>query len=63
MESVTSWANRGIYCYRVMPFRFKNVKATFQRMVNKVLKYLNGGTMEVYVDDMLVKSVQHADHL
>ena len=32
-------------------------------MVNKVFKNLIGNTMEVYVDDMLVKSVQRADHL
>ena len=32
-------------------------------MVNKVFKELIESTMEVYVDDMLVKSVQRADHL
>jgi len=60
MTFITDW---GIYCYKVMPFRLKNIGATFQRMVNKVFKDLIGSTMEVYVDDMLVKSVQYMDHL
>ena len=32
-------------------------------MVDQVFKDLIGHTMEVYVDDMLVKSVQRSDHL
>ena len=48
---------RKIYCYKVMPFGFKNAGDTFQQMVNKVFKDLIRNTMEVYVDDMLVKSV------
>ena len=46
-----------IYCYKVMPFGLKNARATFQRMVDRVFKDLIGCTMEVYIDDMLVKSV------
>jgi len=37
--------------------------ATFQRMVDKVFKDLIRSTMEVCIDDMLVKSVMHTDHL
>jgi len=48
---------QGIYCYKVMLFGLKNAGATFQQMVNKVFKDLIGSTMEVYVDDMFVKSV------
>jgi len=54
---------REIYCYKVMPFRFKNAGASFQRMVKKVFKDLIGNTMEVYVNDILVKSIQRTDHL
>ena len=41
----------------------KNAGATFQQMVFKVFKDLIWSTMEVYVDDMLVKSVQQTDHI
>jgi len=54
---------QGIYCYKMMPFGLKNAGVTFQRIVNKVFKDLIGNTIEVYIDDMLVKSVQRADHL
>ena len=53
---------RRIYCDKVMPFGLTNAGATFQRMINKVLKHRIESTMEVYVDDMLVKSVQRVDH-
>ena len=45
-----------LYCYRVMPFRLKNVGTTYQRLVNKVFVDKIDHTMEVYIDDMLVKS-------
>ena len=45
-----------------MPFGLKNAGATFQQMVNEVFKELIGNTMEVYVDDMLMKSLEHSDH-
>ena len=62
-DKIAFSTGRGIYCYKVMPFRLKNAKATFQRMVNKVFKDLIGSTMEGDIDDMLVKSVQRAGHL
>jgi len=62
-DKIAFTTDRGIYCYNVMPFGLKNVGATFQRMVNKVFKDLIGSTMAVYIDDMLVKSVHHRDHL
>ncbi|KAL0373855.1 UNVERIFIED_CONTAM: Retrovirus-related Pol polyprotein from transposon gypsy [Sesamum radiatum] len=54
--------NQGIYCYNVMPFGLKNAGATYQRLVNRMFKNQIGSTMEVYVDDMLVKSKEE-DHL
>ena len=44
------------YCYKVMPFRLKNVGATYQRLMNKVFSKHIRNLMEVYIDDMLVKS-------
>ena len=54
---------QGIFCYKVMPFKLKNVGATFQQMVDYVFKDQIRHTVEVYINDMLVKSVQHFDHL
>ncbi|CAL8175328.1 unnamed protein product [Prunus armeniaca] len=48
--------DRGLYYYKVMPFGLKNAGATYQRLVNGIFAPLIGNTMEVYVDDMLVKS-------
>ncbi|XP_034212942.1 uncharacterized protein LOC117625504 [Prunus dulcis] len=55
--------DRGLYCYRVMPFGLKNAGATYQRLVNHIFAPLIGNTMEVYVDDMLVKSRTADKHI
>ena len=55
--------DKGIYCYKVMPFGLKNVGATYQWLVNKVFKDQIRRNMEVYIDDMLVKSIQTNDHV
>ena len=52
----------GLFCYNVMPFRVKNVGATYQRLVTKMFRPLLGKTMEVYIDDMLIKSKERPDH-
>ena len=49
-----------------MPFGLKNARATYQRLVNRMVKKQMGTTMEVYIDDMLVKSTiteLHIAHL
>ncbi|KAL0301495.1 UNVERIFIED_CONTAM: hypothetical protein Sradi_6426300 [Sesamum radiatum] len=53
----------GIYCYNVMPFDLKNTGATYQRLVNKMFEDQIGTSMQVYADDMLVKSKKESDHL
>jgi hypothetical protein len=54
---------RGAYCYRVMPFGLKNAGATYQRMVTTMFGNQIGKIVEVYIDDMLVKSIRKEDHL
>ena len=51
------------YCYKVMPFGLKNVGATYQRLMDKVFKEQIGKNMEVYVDDMIVKSCEVQRHV
>ena len=46
-----------------MPFKLKNVGATYQRLVNQMFRKQIGRNMEVYVDDMLVKSKEEGSHL
>jgi len=50
------------YFYRVMPFGLKNAGATYQRLMDKVFSHLMGQCVEVYVDDMVVKSPSHHQH-
>ncbi|KAL0374124.1 UNVERIFIED_CONTAM: hypothetical protein Sradi_3328100 [Sesamum radiatum] len=51
----------GTFCYVSMPFGLKNAGAAYQRLVDKIFRPQLGRNMEVYVDDMLVKS-READH-
>ena len=44
------------YCYSVMPFNLKNVRATYQRLMDKIFTNQLGRNLDVYVDDMEVKS-------
>ena len=46
-----------------MPFGLKNVGATYQRLVNCMFSHQIGRNVEVYVDNMLVKSKDEANHL
>ena len=46
-----------------MPFGLKNVGVTYQRLVNKMFSKQIGRNMEVYVNDMLVKSREEFAHL
>ena len=46
-----------------MPFGLKNTGATYQRLVNYMFRDLIGKSMEVYVDDLLVKSKKDTLHL
>ena len=62
MEKTTFITPHELYYYNVMPFGLKNAGATYQRMVIKIVQPLIGKSMEVYIDDMLVKSKERPDH-
>ena len=46
-----------------MLFGFKIVGATYQRLMKKMFAHQIGRNVQVYVDDMLVKSQREEDHL
>ena len=62
-EKTAFITSQGLYCYKVMPFKLKNAGATYQRLVNKMFNRQIGRNMEVYVDDILVKSKEELTHL
>ena len=51
------------FCYMVMPFGQKNADATYQRLMDRVFKQQIGQNVEVYLDDMVVKSQTIAQHV
>ena len=53
----------GNYHYKVMPFGLKNAGSTYQRMMTMVFESLLGKNIEVYIDDMVVKSKMVSEHL
>ena len=53
----------GNYHYKVMPFGLKNVGSTYQRMINRMLEPQLGKNIEVYIDDMVVKSKLESEHV
>ena len=52
----------GLYCYKVMSFGLKNTGATYQRLMTKIFRPLVGRTVEVYIDNIVVKSKTRKDH-
>ena len=57
---ITEW---GTYCHQVMPFRLKNAGATYHGATTTLFHDMMHRDVEVYVDDMIVKSRDKANHL
>ena len=53
----------GMYRYKVMLFGLKNVGATYQRMMACLFEPLVGKSMEIYINDMLIKSKIRGNHI
>jgi hypothetical protein len=62
-EKTSFITSKGLLCYRVMPFGLKNAGATYQRLMNKMFHNQIGWYVEVYIDDMLVKTKDEDRHL
>jgi hypothetical protein len=63
LEKTSFITNRGLYCYKMMPFGSKTTGATYQRLANRMFRSQVGRNVEVYVDDMLVKSIRATKHI
>ena len=46
----------GNYHYKIMPFGLKNAGSTYQMMMTRMFESLLGKNIEIYIDDMVVKS-------
>ncbi|KAL0399981.1 UNVERIFIED_CONTAM: hypothetical protein Sradi_2341400 [Sesamum radiatum] len=62
-KKVSFIISEGTFYYMAMPFGLKNAGATYQRLVDKIFRPQIGRNVEVYVDDMLVKSKKAEDHI
>jgi hypothetical protein len=55
-EKTAFHTSQGVYCYTKMPFGLKNAGATYQRLVDNAFEKQVGCNLEVYVDDLVIKS-------
>ena len=53
----------GNYHYKVMLFGLKNVGSTYQRMMTRMFKLPLGKKIEIYIDDMVMKSKVEFEHV
>ena len=53
----------GNYHYKMMSFGLKNAGSTYQRMMTKMFEAQMGKNIEVYIDDMVVKSKIVSKHI
>ena len=53
----------GNYHYKVMHFLLKNEESTYQRMMTRMFEPQLSKNVEVYIDDMVVKSKLEFEHV
>ena len=51
----------GLYQYKVIPFGMKNAPATYQRMINKLVRDIDG--CKGYINDVVICSDNWSDHV
>ena len=63
-QEMTAFATPiGNYHYKVMSFGLKNAGSTYQRMTTRMFEPQLGKSIEVYIDDMVVKSKVVSEHV
>nr|XP_043611691.1 uncharacterized protein LOC122583338 [Erigeron canadensis] len=60
-DKTAFYMSEGIFCYKRMPFGLKNAGATYQRLVDRAFGRQIGRNLEVYVNDMVIKSRSEED--
>ena len=55
-EKITFITDRGLFYYKIMPFGLNNTGTTYQWLVNRIFKEQIDRNIEVYMNDILVKS-------
>ncbi|GJZ24479.1 reverse transcriptase domain-containing protein [Tanacetum coccineum] len=55
-EKTAFITSQGIFCYTKMPFGLRNAGATYQRLVDKAFHKQIGRNLELYMDDLVIKS-------
>ncbi|GJS84100.1 reverse transcriptase domain-containing protein [Tanacetum coccineum] len=55
-EKTTFITSQVVFCYSKMPFGLRNSGATYQRLVDRAFHKQIGRNLEVYVDDLVIKS-------
>ena len=63
MEKTTFITLWGTFCYQVMSFGLKNAGATYQKEMVTIFHDMMHKEIEVYVDEMIVKSKSEEEHL
>ena len=53
----------GNYHYKVMHFGLKNTRVIYQRMMTRMFRPQLGKSIEIYIDDMVVKSKLKSKHI
>jgi hypothetical protein len=51
----------GVFIYSVMPFGLKNAGVAFHRMMDKIFSKKIRKNMEVYINDMIIKTLEEKD--
>ena len=62
-EKTAFVTSTGNYHYKVMPFGLKNTGSTYQKMMTRMFELQLGKSIEVYIDDMVVKSKVVSEHV
>ena len=62
-DKIAFLTEKGTFCHTKMPFRLRNAGETYHRLVDKVFAKQVGRNVDVYVDDMVIKSKSDDDFL